>query len=149
MSITFVMGPAGVGKSTYIKDNLLSKNKNLVIVDLYTYQENKILNQNGILQSYYDCLEDLIKAIKDGKDVVLEHTLLKAIRREMYIKAIREISNEPIDIILIKPPLETIRERWKKREIYTSDFYIKANLDTLEIPTNEEGFNSIVVLEDY
>ena len=149
MSITFVMGPMGVGKSTYIKENILSKNKDVVVIDLYDYQQNKILDIDGIWQSYLDCLEDVIKAINDNKDVVMEHTLLKAIRREFYIEKIREVTNEPIEVILIKPPLKVIRERWKKRDIYFDDFFIRANLDTLEIPTLEEGFSKVTIIEDF
>lgn len=146
MKISIVMGISGSGKSTYIKEYLSDRK----VVDLYSFQEPYInkgyLGIEEIKQSYIDAKNTLIEYIKQGEDVVLEHTLLKAIRRVPYIEAIKEITDEPIEIILINPSLEILRERWKKREMYWNDDEILSNLAVLEIPTLEEGFSKVTII---
>lgn len=142
MRITFVMGLPASGKSTYIKNNF----KDTKVIDLYDFQKNSFTFED-IWKSYMDCKDALIEAIKNGEDVVMEHTLLKGIRRKIYIDAIREITNDPIDIIVINPPLEKLRDREKERKIYFNDECILNNLKVLEIPTIEEGFNSVTIIE--
>jgi predicted kinase len=145
MKITFVIGPAGAGKSTYIK----KKFPNRTIIDLYDYQQKyQYLNSQTVLQSYEDCKEGLKEALRRNEDVVLEHTLLRAIRRNMYIDAVREITNDPIDIVVIKPSLEVLRERCIEREIYIGDANLEQALDMLDIPKKEDGFNNITIIED-
>lgn len=141
MRIIFVMGIAGSGKSTYIKENFTD----FTVVDLYDFQQNCYTIQD-CWKSYMDAKDALIEAIKKGENVILEHTLLKAERRKIYVDAVREITNVPIEIILINPEFNVLVERHKKRNIYLSDDYIKSNLDVLEIPTKEEGFETISII---
>lgn len=143
MRIVFVMGIPASGKSTYIKDNF----KDYKVIDLYDFQENSFTFED-IWKSYMDCKDALIEAIKNGEDVVMEHTLLKGIRRKIYIDAIREITDEPIDIFLINPPLEILRERAKERKVYFDDEYILNQLNVLEIPTIDEGFRNVTIIEE-
>lgn len=150
MSITFVMGIAGAGKSTYIK----GKFPDCTVIDLYDFQKNGYVLNSGMsfeeqcLQSYYACRDAVVEAIKNGEDVVMEHTLLRAIRREMYVEAVKNVTDEPIDIIVINPPVDTIKERWSLRKLNPTDEEIKYNLSVLEIPTKEEGFRNITVVTE-
>ena len=143
MQIIFVMGPACSGKSTYIKNNY----PNFEVVDLYDFQENCV-DIESCWQSYYDCRDKLVEIIKSGKDVVLEHTLLRAKRRVFYIDAVREITDEPIDIVLIKPDIDTLRERTKERKCFYGDQQLLDALSVLEVPTIQEGFNSVTIIND-
>ena len=92
MSVIFVMGPSCAGKSTFIANRY----PNLRKIDLYDYQshlfERKFYTIDDILKSYEDCKRDVVEAVKNNEDIVLEHTMLKAIRRKEYIDAIREVS---------------------------------------------------------
>lgn len=145
MRITFVMGMACAGKSTYIKEHF----PNTTVIDLYDFQKNKkFLGYDEIATSYEECKDAVLKAIKRGEDVVMEHTLLKAIRRKPYIDAIREITDAPIDIVLINPELHTLAARSQRRGSFSSESYLKSNLEILEIPTKEEGFENITIVED-
>lgn len=151
MKITFVMGIACSGKSTYISENF----KDRKIIDLYDFQENKFTYQE-IYNSYIETENALIKAIKNGEDVVLEHTLLKGIRRKMYIDAVREITDEPIEIILINPEIKTMVNRRAERFGLSLDIepncfedlelQIKEELSVLEIPTEDEGFSNVTII---
>ena len=92
--------------------------------------------------------EDVIKALKDGEDVVMEHTLLRATRRKPYLDAFREATDEPIEIVLINPPKKVIAERKKERKIFRGESSIDAELEILEVPTSEEGFDKITIIEE-
>lgn len=145
MQITFVMGMACSGKSSYIKKHF----PNATIIDLYDFQKNKpFLGYEEVVKSYEECKEAVLEAIKRGEDVVMEHTLLKAIRRKPYIDAIREITDAPIDIVLINPEIYTLAARCRRRGIYNDENYLRKNLEILEIPTKEEGFDNITIIED-
>ena len=95
MSLTIVMGPSCSGKSHLIKERF----SNAKVIDLYDFQERGFVTVESIWQSYVDCAEALKEALKTGEDIVLEHTLLKRIRREWYIEQIREVTNDEIKII--------------------------------------------------
>lgn len=143
MAINIVMGPACSGKSSFIRNTF----KNHTIIDLYNFQENiKVWNVESIMKSYINCRDALIQALKENKEVVLEHTLLRAIRREMYIKAIKEVSNEPINIYVLLPSKETLLEFSKKRHCDYTISQVEQLFNTLEIPVKEEGFDNIYII---
>lgn len=144
MSIIIVAGPTCAGKSTFIKENFADRE----IVDLFDFQENIVFfSTDSIMRSYEECRDALIQKIKEGKQVVLEHTLLKAIRRKFYIDAIREITNEPIEIYFLIPEREIYREQLRKRKQPTDDDFIDSSYSILEIPTKEEGYDKVTVIQ--
>lgn len=144
MRIVIVMGPACAGKSTYIKRNF----ENFKVIDLYKYQEENY-SITGMARSYEKCKQDFLEAIKNGEDVVLEHTLLRASKRKEYIDAIREITDNDIECICICPPLKTLRQRRKLRDCYYGgDQAILDALNVLEIPMTKEGFSSVIIVKD-
>ena len=102
MAVTIVMGPTCSGKSHLIKERFA----NAKVIDLYDFQGKGFVTVESIWQSYVDCAEALKTAIKENKDVVLEHTLLKRIRREWYIEQIREVTMDDIKIICIVPTVD-------------------------------------------
>ena len=142
MSIIFVIGPSCAGKSTYIKENL----PDYKIIDLFDFQDYKFITVENIMKSYYDCKDALIEAIKENENVVLEHTLLKAERRKIYIDAIKELGNFDIDIVVIKPDINTLMKQKALRG--TNIYQAQDELDLLEIPTKEEGFRNITIIEN-
>lgn len=147
MSIIFVIGPAASGKSTYIKENF----PDYKVVDIYDFQKNQLVSTvESTWISYHKAKDALIKALKEYDNVVLEHTLLRAERRPMYIDAVREVTKEPIDVIVFNLPASTIAERRIERSPMinydTALNYAEMELDLLEIPTKEEGFNNITII---
>ena len=142
MRIIFVMGPSCAGKSYYIKNNL----KDFVKVDLYDFQEGIPSTPEAILQSYEDCKERLIEEIKKGNDVVLEHTLLKAIRREVYINAVKEVTDTPIEAVWIFPDCRTLRRNAEERCCYFIDRMFDDYVKVAEVPTTKEGFSNVTII---
>ena len=146
MPILIVMGPACSGKSYFIKNNY----QNATVIDLYDFQRRGFSCVEDIWKSYVECAEALKNAIKEneGKNqlIVLEHTLLKKIRREWYMSQIREITNEDVEIICLSPSVETFCERAKRRGIDMDIEDAKNTLSILELPTIEEGYSKITIL---
>ena len=145
MQITFVIGPACAGKSTYIKNNF----SDFKVIDLYDFQKDyAFLGYNECVESYEKCKDALIEAIKNNENVVMEHTLLKAIRRKVYIDAVKELGDYEIECICIKPSPEVLNKRRKLRNIKSKIEWDKEELDLLEIPTIEEGFSNVKLIEE-
>ena len=141
--IVFVMGPSCAGKSTFIKKNFPTFKK----IDLYDFELENGFSVEGIMQAYEECKNALVKAIKNGEDVVMEHTLLKAIRRDIYIKAVKEITNEPIIAYFICPSDNELKSNAKRRMISFWKDELKNIRDIMELPTTEEGFGEIHIID--
>ena len=145
MQIIFVIGPACAGKSTYIKNNF----SDFKVIDLYDFQKDyAFLGYNECVESYEKCKDALIEAIKNNENIVMEHTLLKAIRRKVYIDAVKELGDYEIECICIKPSPEVLNKRRELRNIKSKIEWDKEELDLLEIPTIEEGFSNVKLIEE-
>lgn len=140
--VVFVIGPSGAGKSTYIAKNFPNYKK----VDLWDFQKDNQIYE-GVWRSYERCCDALIEAVKNEENVVLEHTLLKSMRRPMYIDAVRKVYDGPIDVVCIIPDNDKLAERRSKKfkkEIKPHDFY---DLKIFEMPQEGDGFRNITVVE--
>ena len=166
MAIKIVMGVPCSGKSHFIKENFPDKK----VLDLYSYQEklrenqpakffnigetNKIVDYichseyEVVAKSYELIKDDMIECIKNKEDFIMEHTLLKAIRRKYYIDEIRKVTDEEIEIYVINPPDEKVVENSIKREVNYSLNEVKYHKEVLEIPTIEEGFSKVIIIEE-
>ena len=144
MAIIFVSGPPCSGKSTFIEENF----KNRKIIDLYDFQKDLLhITYETIWKSYVDCMEAIKTAIQNNEEIVVEHTLLKEIRRKYYIDEIRKITNEEIIIYFIIPTKEEYKNRVQQRKIRYSDETIEMYLETSEIPNESEGFFKVIIVK--
>lgn len=151
MMIYIVMGLPGVGKSTYIKENF----NDVINLDILGFQQTY-----GVVNGYYEMIEALKNMItsktRNGKDIVVEHTLFKEKRRKEQIEAIREVSNEEITLIFIDKPDDLITQQMLKR-LSEDNYYfdlktqetnvrkqIRENRMILEPPREDEGFYKIL-----
>ncbi len=148
-SIKFVIGPAGSGKSTFIQCAFPQYS----VVDLFDFQkqiDTPCYSVDAIENSYLQTRDALASAVQSGKNVVLEHTLLRAIRRPMYVEAVRSFTDEPIDIYVMQPTREDFARFRKQRQLPPGD----EEMAFLERPDKTEGFRAvylvrpIVMLED-
>jgi guanylate kinase len=145
LSIIIVGGPACAGKSTFIKKHFPDK----TIIDLKSFQDQyPILTYEAVVKSYDDCREALVSAIKENKEVVLEHTLLRAIRRDAYIKAIREVTEDDIIIYFFKPSISQLKDRMASRLGFEDEENAIQTLNVLETPTFAEGYSKIYIIKD-
>lgn len=141
--IVFVMGPSCGGKSTFIKKNFPNFKK----IDLYDFEMENGFSMEGIVQAYEECKNALIEAVKNKENVVMEHTLLKAIRREVYIKAVKEVTDEQIIGYFICPSDTELKSNANRRMISFWKDELKNIRDIMELPTTEEGFAEIHIID--
>lgn len=157
-TVKFVIGAASSGKTTFIK-NHFSDDKNTIILNVYDYQQAayKKVEKFGCISfmEKIECLKnaneailvDIIEALKENKEVVVEHTLYKTKRRIAYIDAIRkEIKDINIEVYVMCPT-DLVWEKYiNKRKINVSE--IKAQKKEIEFPNPDEGFNKIYQVID-
>lgn len=145
MSIIIVAGPTCAGKSTFIKEHFPTH----TVVDVFDFQKDlPCICADTVLESYKHCRDALIAAINRGEDVVLEHTLLKQKRRPMYIDAIREHTNAPIEMYFLMPSDQQLFKQMQKRK-YARDIQTAINMKmTAELPTIDEGYAVVHIISD-
>ncbi|MBQ4284615.1 MAG: AAA family ATPase [Lachnospira sp.] len=158
MPIKIVMGTAASGKSHFIKTHFPEYEH----LDVLDYQ-NEVKKKYGDLDSvdfetYRMALaeanerikEDLVKAVSEHKLVVMEHTLFKAKRRIVYVEALREVTDEPVEIYVMAPSDERLKDNIRQREeLDERSFYrLKGEWEQIELPNISEGFSKIYLVRD-
>lgn len=144
-TLTIVAGPPCSGKSTYIKNSRELSKK--TVVDLYDFQRNH-MSLSEVQESYALCYREVAKQLNNGKDVVLEHTFLKAQRRKEFLEFLRERYTGDVHMVYFHTPTEVLTERIKKRGIAKGKEKELAEsfLSQTELPTYEEGYKTLVFL---
>lgn len=161
LKVSFVIGSTASGKSTFIKQNFTDKN--VEFLNVYDFQmkafeeagfQNKIPLREEIrclFNANNNLLEAIVEKLQQGKNLVVEHTLLKSKRRITYIEAIRKaVGNVEIEFYVMQPSEEIYRERLEKRDLlkkYSFQFYKNMALD-LEFPNVAEGFDRVYEVLD-
>lgn len=158
--LVIVMGVSGAGKTHFVQEHFPQWRQ----FEISTYQQHLIAEagnpESMDFLSYYNLLaeaneailQDVIRALQAGEDVVMEHTLYKAMRRVAYIEAIREAVPEvTIDIYVIIPSHERLRANIELSERLESKEYsrILRELEAqVEFPNIAEGYAKIYKVTD-
>lgn len=148
-TVTFVIGANATGKTTFIKNHF--SDKDAVILNVYDYQQRVYKNARFfgndfecLYKANEDLLSDVIAMLRQGKNVVVEHTLYKAKRRIAYIDKIRkEIENVDIMVYVMCPGDEVWKSYITKRRINGSFQSYKNDAAQIEFPNPIEGFDRI------
>lgn len=149
MKILFVTGPSFSGKSIYIRREY--PEAKVVNINVFkkmaeaadSNEELEMMARNA----YYYCREGLMNTIRSAKEndvVVLECPLLSRRSREFYLQAVREVTDNRVECVLMCPDEDKIRE-------LLSDHPTLVNLHVyekskLEMPAIEEGFYAVTVV---
>ena len=142
--IVFVMGLPFYGKSHYIKVHF----SDYKVLDIFDYQKDYPIDIYHTLSSYYQLACELCKSLKDNDHIVIEHTLVKAKRRKMFIDIIQELIGQKPRAIFLKPNFESYNKNRVSRgekPVTKDDYYFY--FDQMEIPQVEEGFESVEIVE--
>lgn len=155
MAIRIIIGTAYSGKSYFAQTRFPDALK----LDIYEYQ-NQVKSEGALPNSFailYEANErikkDLVDAVAEHKDVVMEHTLFKCKRRIVYVDAIREVSDERIELYLMWPSEDRLKDNILKRDgdrDDNDDFFkhIKNVQKEIEMPNTAEGFSKIYIVKD-
>ena len=154
-TITFVIGAPATGKTTFI-NNHFSDSGNTVILNVYDYQQaaykeagfGKQVSLGHEFKCLYkaneNLLVDIIKALQEGKNVVVEQTLYKAKRRIAYIDAIRNAVKNITIAVYVMCPSDAVWETYIiERNLIDSIQRLRANAKEIEFPNPSEGFDEI------
>lgn len=139
--VTFVCGIPASGKSTYIRKNFPNTN----ILDILDFQKKQpVICVATVLQAQEEGMYALLEATKKG-DVVMEHTLLRKQRRLDQIEFLRNNGYDgEIHLVFLNPPLDVLLERGKGRKADKDSIF--KNIETIELPTEDEPFTSIKIV---
>jgi len=146
--IIFVMGPSGIGKSTFIKKHL-SKYKCL---DILTYQI-ELFEKYGIdryttpsvivvMRSYVNLMNGILRFLKNKTNdiLIVEHTLLKSKRRKWFL---RKIADTKINVEIIGIYFDIIKTKKHQTEMITISKKIQ------DLPKLSEGFDEVFVCKKW
>jgi len=150
--VTFMIGPPGVGKTTYVKKeglkNVLSRDDivmnhgyKLGLTD-YNLIFSKI-DQNSVnkeLNSKFD------KLVKDGKNFVIDMTMMNKKSRSKFLSRIPKYYRKIA--VSFETDLNTLKKRNKMRTAEGKNLplnLLKQMLLSYEPPTEEEGFDDIEI----
>ena len=142
--VAIVAGPACSGKSTFIKKTFPDRK----VIDVFDFQDDRCVTPATVMRSYLDCRDALVQALKDGYDVVLEHTLLKAKRRPMYIDAIRSVTDADIEMYWFAPDVDTYCGRLKARNCFLGEEDAKFALEFGDVPDVSEGYSKVTIITE-
>ncbi len=157
--LSFVMGATATGKTHFIDHYFTGKRP--VVLDIYDYQQRAYDEAGYTTRIPYSvefrCLKkanemhlnDIIKELKQGNDVVVEQTFYKAKRRIAYIDEIRKAVDVEIEVYVMHPSDDRWAENIKMRELRGSlkNYKEQAEKD-IEFPNPAEGFDKIYEVVD-
>ncbi len=157
--LIIVMGTAASGKTHFIKEHFSDMDYKHISIGEYQRSlktEEELDSMNTF--EYFDYLaycnekakEDMVEALKSGENVILEHTLYKAKRRIVYIEAAREVTDEPIDIYVMQPGRDRLRENLKSYAHGDESALERmlGEMSQIEYPNPIEGYDKIYSITD-
>lgn len=148
MRIIFVIGPAFSGKSIYIKREFPDATWIKISTferHVFEAQSNLEVNQIADNAQLY-CSENLKNRILHAKEdeiIILEHQMLKKKQRAFYLNAVREVTDTPVECIVMSPTDEMVKKLIENIEqLFIFYEYDKGKF---ELPSLDEGFQSIKI----
>lgn len=160
--VIFVIGANSTGKTHFIERNF--KDPGYTVLNIYDYQQ-RMRKDDGLrgssewerlFQANELLKEDIVDLVRQGKDVVVEQTFFRALRRIGYVEAIREISRKiSIVVYVMMPSVEQLRKNCEKKAEdtggnpeYAYDRVKRELSEVFEFPNSAEGFSRIYEVSD-
>lgn len=149
MVVRIVIGTALSGKTHFIKKQFPDSE----IFSIGEYQRNLQASDRNffpyialLAEANNQIKNDMVEKLKQGADVVMEHTLYKEKRRKEYFDAFREVTDDPIDIYVMMPSDEQLKHNMEGHEIKLD--WLKSEMREIEIPHIDEGFSHVYLVTD-
>ena len=146
MKIVFVMGPAFSGKSMYIRREFPGAetvNISPFQKAVYAAESNEEISAIGMNADLY-CMEELRQRVQRASEntvIVLEHHLLRKEERAKYLETVRQVSDAPVECIVLLSAEETVAKILEHNE--TLIRFHQYEKEKMEMPDASEGFACI------
>jgi len=158
----FVIGFSCCGKSYLVNDKLKNMYNvsdasvcDILAVQKTLWEDWEDPSPEQILESYKVLENKMIEVLKTSDTVIVEHTLLKAMRRAQYLDRLLEEYGDEVEIICHYFPLrdfeswlKNYNQRTKMEEITESNdvalHIFQQARQVFEIPRKDEGFDVII-----
>lgn len=158
MSVKIVMGTAFSGKNYFINEYFPDHETLSVGEYQKAIKMAEKANEHISLQEYKEMLQrandqikrDVVERLLQGKNVVMEHTLYKAMRRKEYLQAFWTVTNEPIDIYVMQPSDEKLIKNIEgdMEQSCRGIDWLKEQMREIEVPSISEGFEHVYIVDD-
>lgn len=158
-TVTFVIGATATGK-TYFINHMNVSAKDVDSLNIYDYQQRAYdeagFGESVPLFAQFRCLkqaqdrllEDIIKSLSAGRDVVVEQTFYKAKRRIAYIEKIKETADVAVEVYVMCPGDARWQANLESRKLEGGLEGYKRDRAELEFPNPAEGFHRIYEVAD-
>lgn len=158
--VKLVIGVPASGKTHWI--NNCKEFTDMEKLDIYLYQQlvrkeftdEEYTSSHDTYRILFEANEriitDIVDLVKDGKDVVVEHTLYKMKRRLQIIDAIRKVDDVPIEIYLMQPSDEQLQKNCELKDAEDEYMFSRAKrqMEDIELPSVDEGFAKTFYVKD-
>lgn len=160
--VIVVIGANCTGKSFFIERNF--KDSGYTILNVRSYQQRterekefQYLSPRGQIYQANELLKnDVVELVRQGKDVVVEQTFFRALRRIDLLEAIQKAAPKvPVEVYVMTPSDERLRENCAIRAAGDSadaERYFrqtKSQIEkTFEFPNPAEGFSRICAVSE-
>lgn len=103
-----------------------------------------------IIKANEQIQEDVLKALRQGQDVALEHTWYKAKGRVAYMEELKKVTDSPIYIYVVMPSEEQFRNNLIVSPKHSEKDFDRlwAEMDAIEMPNIAEGYDKIFIVRD-
>lgn len=157
--VNLVIGPSCAGKSFFIQGGYFDLNQ-FKVLDLLDYEianseypENGKVDARGTVRGYTAIKEDIVKFVKNGDSLIVEHTLFKQFRREDVLSAIRKVSDTEINLYVVVASKEQLIKNCREKAEETGDSPLSINsrireYTLMEKISMEEGFSNLYIVRD-
>lgn len=132
MNTLYVMcGVPGSGKSTFSRQ--FAEEHGL---ERFSFDEMRCFR----LAEY---MRPALKAMREGKSVILDTTNLRVNVRKKVLQAVEDIPCKKV-VVYMNTPLEQCLYRNAHRENRLQDFIVESSYRSLQKPTHDEGWDEII-----
>lgn len=158
MALNIVMGVSGSGRTHFVNEHFpnwthffVGDYQKKIFADMGNPKRIEIhAHMDVLIKANEQIMDDVVEALKEGKDVALEHTLFKRKGRITYVEAFKNITDVPINIYVVMPTEKQFRSNLISSEKHDeSDFNsLWKEMDAIEFPNIAEGYNKIFLVRD-
>lgn len=147
-NLYLMCGPAGAGKSTWIKKNMPNAtviSRDAIRFMLLKEEDDYFAHEDFVLQVFYAEIQNAINSDRD-EDIVVDATHLTPKARRAVLKQLKNLDNINLGAISLEIDLTTCLTQNAQRTgraLVPNNIVINMHKNYI-IPTEKEGFNTII-----